>query len=292
MWLNLEISRVFVPRAGWGLAAVALVGLVAGCPTRLPHTDDDDDDTSAEASTTPTEPTSTGEPDGAPEVCKRWVACSAVIDPDTDMASRLGEDGSCWQEDAAAQAECIKLCDGQLHVYAKAFADEPACSVDGLPVMASFSLGEAVFDPADPFADPVFREIADGGTMKIVRGGQGLLMLPFAVRGQGFEVPPDPNAWDDPKMPHIDMWIDIDGHNVGFGGHFARLNEYPIGFVPIDDEGTLEHLYIAIIVPDAIEDPQTLTNKAGLIHAELRTYMQPTVVLELDFVVAAEIQEM
>lgn len=278
------------------LAAAVGASLVAGCPQRALEDDDDGEEAETRAEATDPEPTngtsSTGEASGAPEVCTRWVACSAVIDPATEMAGRLGEDGSCWQASPAEVSECIKLCDGQLHTYAKAFPAEPACSVEGLEVMAQFSMGEAVFDPEDPLADPVYREIVDGGVVKIVRGGQGLLMLPFAVRGKGFEVPADPLAWDDPKMPTIDMWVDIEGHNVGFGGHFARLNEYPIGFVPIDEEGTLEHLYIAIIVPDAIEDPKTLTNKPGVVHAELRTYMQSTVVQELEFVVAPEIQEM
>lgn len=293
MWLNAEISRVFA-FSRW----VWVTALVAGCPQRAPQTDEGEEAEQGEGDEqgTTTAPTTggeseSGEPHRAPEVCRRWVACSAVIDPDADMASELGEEGSCWDGSADEQAECIKLCDGQLHVYAEAFPEEPECSVEGLPVTVQFTLGEAVFDPENPL-EPFYKELPDGGTMKIVRGGQGLLMLPFAVRGSGFVVPPNPNAWDDPKMPHIDMWIDIEGHNVGFGGHFARLNEYPIGFVPIDDEGTLEHLYIAIIVPDAIEDPQTLTNKKGVVHAELRTYMQSTVVRELEFVVAPEIQEM
>lgn len=288
MWLNLEISRAAV--------AVAALTLLAGCPP-WPYQAEDDDDSDGEATSLGMEETGsmsdTGE-GGAPEVCTRWAACSAVIDPAmaAETTAKYGEGGSCWQADAAAQAECIAVCDGQLHVYAMAFPDEPACSVEGLPVMTQFALGEAVFDPADPMADPVYRELTEGDTMKIVRGGQGLLMLPFAVRGSGFEVPADPNAWDDPLMPQIDIWVDIEGHNVGFGGHFARLNNYPIGFVPIDDMGTLEHLYIAIIVPDAIKDPQALTNQPGVVHAELHTYMQPTVTQELHFVVAPEIQEM
>lgn len=278
---------MFGPRQvrGGRVFAVAVAAALSGCLQGTPLTDDDGG-TSAETGST-----SDTDGEGAPEVCRRWVACSAVIDPATDM-SKYGAGGSCWQSDAAEQADCIKLCDGQLHTYAKAFPDEPACSVDGLPVTVQFTIGEAVFDPNDPLADPTWHELKDGDAMKIVRGGQGLLMLPFAVRGQGFAVPADPNAWDDPKMPHIDMWVDIEGNNVGFGGHFARLNEYPIGFTKIDGQGTLEHMYIAIIVPDAIEDPQTLPNKPGVVHIELRTYMNSTVTQEVEFVVAPEIQGM
>ncbi len=57
-------------------------------------------------------------------------------------------------------------------------------------------------------------------------------------------------------------------------------------------DGTLEHMYIAIIVPDAIDDPQQLVNKAGVVHMELRTYMNTTVAQDIEFVVAPEIQEM
>lgn len=280
---GVEISRMAL--------ALALM-LLAGCPPKSPATTDEASGSESGTAEDTTSTAVTGGPDGAPEVCTRWVACSAVIDPENDMSGKYGEDGSCWQADAAEQAECIKYCDGQLHTYAKAFPGEPACSVEGLPVMAEFWMGEAVFDPADPLADPEYRALEDGDTVQIVRGGQGLLMLPFAVRGRGFEVPADPNAWDDPKMPKIDMYVDIEGYNVGFGGHFARLNAYPIGFVPLGEEGMLEHLYIAIIVPDAIEDPQVLTNRPGLLHAELQTYMQSTVVQEVEFVVAPEIQEM
>lgn len=282
-----EISRALVPRRvrSGRVLAVTVAAALGGCLQGSPITEDD-------GGTGTEETGSTSDTDGgAPEVCTRWVACSAVIDPATDM-SKYGEGGSCWQGEPAEQADCIKLCDGQLHTYAKAFPDEPACSADGLPVTVQFTIGEAVFDPNDPLAEPTWHELKDGDTMKIVRGGQGLLMLPFAVRGSGFEVPDDPNAWDDPKMPHIDMYVDIEGNNVGFGGHFSRLNEYPIGFERIDDQGTLEHMYIAVIVPDAVDDPQTLTNKAGVVHIELRTYMHSTVTQEIDFVVAPEIQGM
>jgi hypothetical protein len=92
-------------------------------------------------------------------------------------------------------------------------------------------------------------------------------------------------------MPRVDMWVDIEDNNVGFGGHFARLNNYSVGFYPLDDgEGTLEHMYIAIIVPDAIADPEALTGKQGTVHIQLNTFNEPAAIRELDFVVAPEIQ--
>lgn len=262
-----------------------LLALLAGCPG--PH------QTSESGSETGTGDTAdTGESE-IPAVCARWAGCSAEIDPKTaaEMAAKYGEVGSCWQADDAEQAGCIAFCDAQLRQYGDAFPDSAACRYDDIVGTVEFMLGEAVFNPDDPLAEPVFRELVPGDTIQIVRGGQGLLMLPLAVRGRGFEVPTDPNAWDDPKMPHIDLWVDIEGFNVGFGGHFARIPDYPIGFVPIDDKGTLEHLYIALLVPDAVADPQALTSQPGTIWVELHTYKQPTVAHEYSFVVAAEIQQ-
>jgi hypothetical protein len=277
MWLNLEISR---RRAAWAALLV-----LAGCPA--PSQGETDAGSGESSDTSPQ--------DGVPAVCARWAECSAAIDPDTsaEIEAEYGAGGSCWEGDEATQAMCVARCDSQLRSYGTSFPDEQACRFDDIVGTAEFLMGEAMFDPDDPLAEPVYRELAaTGDEIKIVRGGQGLLMLPLAVRGRGFEVPADPLAWDDPKMPQIDLWIDVEGHNVGFGGHFTRLNNYPIGFVPVGDDGTLEHLYIAIIIPDAIPDPQTLTGQPGLLHAELRTWMQPTVTQELQFTVAAEIQEM
>ena len=258
---------------------------MAACP-KLPHGEDTGDD-SGTASTGDTEG-----PSEIPAVCARWVGCTAEIDPATAemMAAQYGEGGTCWTTDEADQAGCVATCDVRLREYGDAFPDVTACRYEDVLGGVEFVFGEAVFDPNDPLAEPVFRELADGDTIQIVRGGQGLLMLPLGVRGRGFEVPADPNDWDNPRMPRIDLWMDIEGYNLGFGGHFARVPNYTIGFVPIDEMGTLEHLYIAVLVPDAVEDPGGLVNQPGLIRAELRTYMQPTVARQLSFVVAPEIQ--
>lgn len=277
MRLNVEISRT--------LPALALT-LLVGCPPAPADTEGDD---TAEPGTDSA--SETGDDGGIPAVCARWSACALAIDPMSEEPAKYGPDGACWQADDAEQASCIAHCNAQLRSYGDSFADIAACRYDDIVGTAEFRLGEAVFDPADKLAPPVYRELADGGTVQIVRGGQGLLMLPFAVRGSGFEFPDDPNAWDDPKMPTIDLWVDIEGHNVGFGGHFARLTNYPIGFVPLGGDEA-EHLYIAVIVPDAIPDATVLVDQPGLIRAELHTYKQPTVVRELEFVVAPKIQEM
>ena len=271
-------------------SAVLAAGLLAGCPGRSPGPTEDtgDSDTEAASSTGDTD-----EPGEIPAICARWVGCSAEIDPmaSAETEAEFGVGGTCWALDEAGQAGCIARCDNGLREYGDAFPDEQACRYDDLVGTAQFKLGEAVFDPEDPLADPVYRELTQGDTLTIVLGGQGLLMLPLAVRGSGFQIPENPTDWDDPRMPRINLWVDIEGFNVGFGGHFARVPDYTIGFVPIDDKGTLEHIYIAVLVPDGIEDPEQLLGRPGLIRAELRTYKQPTVAQELSFVVAPEIQQ-
>jgi len=263
------------------LAALAMAALaMAACPGRPGNGEESTGDT--------------GEPDEIPAVCLRWVGCTAEIDPSTaaEMAAKYGEEGSCWQADEAEQAGCVAFCDNQLRSYGKAFPERPACRFDDIVGTVEFSLGEAVFDPEDPMAPPSFRALADGGTLKVVRGGQGLLMLPLGVRGRGFEVPADPNDWDNPRTPRIDLWVDIEGFNVLASGHFARIVNYPIGFVPVTGDGGLEHMYITVFVPDAITDPTVLFGKTGLIRAELQTFQQPTAALALSFVVASELQEL
>lgn len=274
--------RAASPRAtSAGASAGALAAVLTACPATPdpPHSSETTSDTGASE---------------IPAVCRRWVGCSAEVDPDTaaDTAVKYGEGGSCWQADDAEQAGCIAFCDHQLRSYGKAFPELAACRFDDIVGTVEFTLGEAVFDPDDPMAEPTFRALADGDEIKVVRGGQGLLMLPLGVHGTGFEVAADPKDWEDPRTPHINLWVDIEGFNIGFGGHFARIPDYPIGFVAIDDAGTLEHLYIVVFVPDQIEDPAVLFGKHGTIRAELMTYMQPTAALELGFVVASELQEL
>lgn len=238
----------------------------------------------------------TGETTGAgevPEVCLRYVACLKEIDAEAGAEAEAthGAEGSCWGQGEDAAAQCLALCDGQLRTYSMAFPEITACDATGIVSDVEFEIGAAVFDPLDPFASPTYRALVDGDTIPVVRGGQGLLMLPFGLRGRNFVITEDPNDWDNPKIPKVDMWVDVDGHNVGFGGHFARLNNYAVGFYPLNDGmGTLEHMYIALIVPDAIADPQTLTNQHGTVHIELNTYNEPTAIRELDFVIAPEIQ--
>lgn len=262
---------------GWAVAA-ALVAASA-CERLGPHTETGGTDTGDTGS-------------DAPEVCLAYVACMKEVDAaaGAEAEADYGADGRCWGESMDARAECLAICDAQLRTYAAAFPEISACDAGAIETDVEFEIGEAVFDPVDQLLDPVYRTVEQGDTLTIVRGGQGLLMLPIGLRGRNFTITEDPNDWDNPKMPRVNLWVDIEGHNVGFGGHFARLNNYSVGFVD-KGGGLLEHMYIAIIVPDAIPDPTTLTSQPGKLHVELYTYNKPAAVRELDFVVAPEIQE-
>lgn len=234
------------------------------------------------------------DPGNAPEVCVTYVGCVKAVDADAGKQAdaQYGPHGSCWEGTEDEKADCLSVCDVQLRSYADAFPELAACDASGIVTDAEFEIGAAVFDPVDPNALPVYKELGPGDPLTIVRGGQGLLMLPIGLHGRDFVITAEPNDWDNPKIPKVDLWIDIEGNNNGFGGHFAQLNNYAVGFVKLGDGmGTLEHMYIAVIVPDTVADPMTLTGLPGTIHVELRTYNQPAAIRELDFVVAPEILE-
>lgn len=235
----------------------------------------------------------TGAESDVPEVCLQFVACMQEFDPEQGAmaAANYGESGSCWGRDELAQAECLAICDEQLRLYGEAFPALASCDASKIVTDVEFEIGEAAFDPVDPLLDPVWRPVEQGGTLTIVRGGQGLLMLPLALRGRNFVITEDPTDWDNPKIPKVDLTVDIEGFNVGFGGHFARLNNYAVGFEETATPGLFEHMYIAVIVPDAISDPTKLTNQPGKVRIALRTFNKPSAVRELDFVVAPKIQE-
>src|SRR5690606_13334433 len=101
--------------------------------------------------------------------------------------------GTCWTEGEIAAAECLMLCDVQLRNYAATFPELEACDASAIVPDATFEIGEAVFKPDDPFFPPTYRKLEPGGTVTIVRGGQGLLMLPFGLRGRDFVITDDPN---------------------------------------------------------------------------------------------------
>ena len=235
----------------------------------------------------------TGGPSEVPEVCQLYVACMEAFDAtEGDKAAKTyGEGGSCWDGDEVAQAQCLEVCDTQLRNYAAAFPDLTACDASKIVTDVEFEIGEAVFDPVDPLLDPVYRPVTQGDHLTVVRGGQGLLMLPIGLHGRNFVITADPNDWNNPRIPKVDVVVDIEGFNVGLGGHFAKLSNYAVGFVETATAGELEHMYIALLVPDAVSDPTMLTGKPGKMQVTLHTFNKPAAVRGLEFVVAPKIQE-
>ncbi|MEZ4448716.1 MAG: hypothetical protein R3B09_04485 [Nannocystaceae bacterium] len=244
-----------------------------GCPPGG-GTATSDDDTSG-----------TGDP-AAGTVCERHVACLGVIDSAAQKAAdaEVGSHGACWTEPLASQEACVAACIHDLDAAHQAHADVVTCDAPSPPDDAILEIGVALFDPNEPLAEPSFGPLAPGDPLTMVRGGQGLLMFPIALRGARFPIADDPLDYDDPKMPQVDLWLDIDGFNIGFGDHFARVYNYPIPFRPLTAD-SVQFLYIAIIVPDEISDPKALEGKAAHLWLEFFPYEEASLVRELDLTI-------
>lgn len=133
---------------------------------------------------------------------------------------------------------------------------------DTAPDDAWFAMGQGEFG---------WDEIEEGEELVMVLGGQGLLMFPMPIRGQGFTIAEDPLDYTDPDMPILDIFMEIEGYNIGFGGYFSRVTNYPVPFVEIDDSGTFEFVYITIFVPDELADPCEIDGLPGEVYGELET---------------------
>ncbi len=225
----------------------------------------------------------------ANKLCTLYVACITEVDPASasDLDLRLGNEGSCWRDPITAQAKCVEECAAGL---GKAELDYPSNKICETPSElndAIFEIGQAIFDPDDPFADPAWAPLASGDSLELVLGGQGLMMFPIGLRGANFVIADDPTNFTDPKMPKADIWMDIEGYNIGFAGHFARIYNYPLSFRPLSGSSDInEFLYIAVIVPDEISDPKELDGKPGHIWIELDPYDDEPILREIDVIVA------
>lgn len=274
--LILGLITPFMARAR--APALALAAFVAaGCPPGGGETE-----TETEGGT------ATGEP-AEGSICSRYVACLEVIDPAGSKAAdaQFGASGSCWGESLADQLGCVDGCVDGLEAAHAAHDQVITCESPSPPSDAVLEVGIAVFDPNDAFADPVFGPLRPGDPLEMVRGGQGLLMFPIALRGARFEYAADPLDYDDPKMPQVDLWMDVDGFNIGFAGHFARVYNYPIPFKPAE-AGVVQFLYIAIIVPDEITEPQALDGKLGHLWIEFQPYEEAPIVREMDVTIVVQ----
>jgi hypothetical protein len=126
-----------------------------------------------------------------------------------------------------------------------------------------------------------YTELNEGDELIMVLGGQGLLMFPIPLHAGEFTLPSDPSNYTDPDVPILDMHLDIEGFNFGFGDHFARLANYPIPFEVLDD-GTYEFIYVTIFVPDELENPCDIDELPGQLHAELETADGDTLIIDLE----------
>ncbi len=139
-----------------------------------------------------------------------------------------------------------------------------------------FEMGQGVTD---------FRFVEDGDELEMVLGGQGLLMFPMPVRGGGFELPPDPSDYNHPKIPLLDATVDIDGFNTGTGGHFIYLANYRIPFT-VRGDGDYQFNYVALIIPDDVEDYTVLDGRPAHVHAELSPHgLEDPLVFDRDVII-------
>jgi hypothetical protein len=128
-----------------------------------------------------------------------------------------------------------------------------------------------------------FSALTTGGDLEVVWGSQGAAMFPLPLRGGGFVLPDPPDDYESPLAPKLDLHIDVEGHNDGIGGHFMYLANYPITFEIMPD-GTYEFLYVAAVLPDAV-DPMTLEGLPARLYAQLDPYDADPMEQELDLVV-------
>lgn len=106
------------------------------------------------------------------------------------------------------------------------------------------------------------------GALPVVVGPQGLSMFSMPMRGQGFYNPPDP-GFDNPDMPILHAWVDVEGYELTADGHFNEVVDYPALFYPsLADPGVLEAPAVWLVLPDEVDAP-TLMGRSVIIHAEM-----------------------
>ncbi len=154
--------------------------------------------------------------------------------------------------------------------------DTPPSTTDGPPT-GTVELGWGIDS---------FTPLQDGGEFRVVWGTQGAAMFPMPVRASGITLPDDPSDFLDPRAPKMNLELDIEGHNDGFGGHFKRIANYAMTFEVLDD-GTYEFLYVAILIPDD-KDPLELAGLPAHLWVEVTPYDSPPIVVEYDLTVVVD----
>jgi hypothetical protein len=104
--------------------------------------------------------------------------------------------------------------------------------------------------------------------LPVVVGPQGLAMFSVPLRGRGFHNPPDP-GFDNPDIPILQAWVDVDGFKESPGGHLAEVVDYPALFYPsFDDPELLEGVAVWLVLPDTV-DPSALLGEEARLHVEM-----------------------
>ena len=138
------------------------------------------------------------------------------------------------------------------------------------------------------FGETDFTPIEDGGELHIVWGAQGSAMFPMPIRAGGITVPDDPRDYTDERAPLLDVELDIEGEDEGYCGHFKCVSNYPMSFDVLDD-GTLQFLYVRVIMPDGV-DVQSLDGKTAHLRVTLEPIDSGTLVEEFELTVVADPQ--
>lgn len=106
------------------------------------------------------------------------------------------------------------------------------------------------------------------GVLPVTVGPQGLSMFSLPLRGKGFHNPPDA-GFDNPEVPILQAWVDVDGHDESPGGHLSEVVDYPALFYPSQQEpNVLVGPAVWLVIPDTV-DPSTLVGRRAQLHAEL-----------------------
>ena len=111
--------------------------------------------------------------------------------------------------------------------------------------------------------------LADGSELQLDCGGQGLLMFPVFPHFGGF-VP------DNGESVSFDVTLDVEGYNVGPGGHFFSTTNYSheVNCAHPDYEtygyyNGYSNAFIAVFPPDSIPDIATVHGKPGVLHVTM-----------------------
>jgi hypothetical protein len=149
---------------------------------------------------------------------------------------------------------------------------------NGQPWFQFGHLGREHF-PSGIAVDPLpFEPLEDGDAIDMIAGGQGLEMFALPVRAGNFDIDIANEQW-----PILDMHLDVEDHNDGIGGHFARLANYPVWFDE-GENGDYEFFFVTIILP--ADDPLAdLVGLPGSIEAVLEPEGKSPLCVNLDFVV-------